>query len=523
VKCIVWSVIVLLICSNVHAMKNDQLVACVDWAYVSLKGCRSCGVPSPPIPQMKTISLSANNRSDLRSFLNDPSHKTLFCLHSGLGLSRSLSGGQIKKNKKPSEQAIKDNRLYKGPLASNYVTCNNKREPYPWLNVKKYLFTGGNLVTRNIRHNKVVAKELANFFSAAAYNQFDVYDVISKRWPEEFIADIYQASVDDDPLCEAPAGNVWDLMSSVLSCDDELLSFSSSADGVAYAISLDRAQDSLLLLKDKEGEVLVLAHDADPVVKTVFSKNNAVLVAVSSGFLNNCSVWDVETGKEKTILFCVQDIVSAMAVSDDGFLVALFGEYTTDMSKTLSLWNSKIGSFVANIDDSSMPDLASLEFSADRRWLVGRVANKLDYLLLWKIDVYHKRLIPITQYGPFSACAFTASGNLAAFADFEGNVYVLDTHDHTEKIKIKEFVGGIIRVLLFDPCSNVILFARVYDTGVVYSLWDFETKYTKDFFLIPSVNNAPATEFTSITFNDSANKLLLGASNFFVFGDWIRR
>jgi hypothetical protein len=508
-------------------MELNRSIVPSDWAYVLLKKCKKCGVRKPVIPQIKTVSLLVESKSSLDSFFNDPVNKSLYCPHSGLGIYRALSSFGTKENEKKFDEVVEDNRLYKGPLGKNYSASDEKIKMYPWFNVKRTLFTGDNLLVGNVRHNKVVAQELCNFFLMAECNQFDAHGIVSKRWPKEFIADIYQASLYNDSLCEQPEIDVCDLMASTLSYEDSLLFFAMSNDGLTCAVSLNRAQDNLLLLKNKAPELLVLAGGSSPIVKAVFSKNNAVLVTVSSGFLNDCSIWDVKTGKEKLILFCVQDIVSTLAVSDDGSLVALFGWNLKDSLRTLNLWDGQKGKCIASVKDSSMPDLASLEFGPNNKWLVGKVIDELDYLLLWIVDVTNEQLVPITQWGPFSACAFSPFGHLAACADYEGRIYVLDIYNNAERIKAKEFVGGIVRVLLFDPLLPIaqnILFARVYDSGVVYSVWDFGTNSKKDFFLIPSSDSASATEFTSITFSESyPHKLLLGASNAFVLGDWIRR
>lgn len=522
---ILFFTLCVLFCNNIGTMEQGRSIMPSDWAYVLLRGCKKCGVEKPLIPQIKTVSLSVKNKSDLDLFFNDPINKSLYCPHSGLGLYKALSSFDGKENKKTCDDAVEDTPLYKVVFDKNcYIPGYNKIKKNPWLNVKKCLFTGGDLLTANIRHDKSIAQKLYDFFSVAEQNQFDFYNVISKRWSEEFIADIYQAAA-DDYLDEESSIDACTIMSSILDFDDTLLSFAVSHDGLTSAISLNRSQSGLFLLKNKEPEVLMLGDCFYPVIKTVFSKNSAVLVTVSSGLLNNCTVWDVKTGKEEAIMFCAQDNVSAVAVSDDGSLVALFGRTGDGVFKTLNLWNSKGGVFIASIDNVSMPDLVSLEFSADKKWLFGRARHELDCVFLWKVDIQNKKLIPVTEYGALSACAFASSGNLVAFADYEGDIYVLDTYENSERIKIKEFFGGTVRVIVFDTYNpNNIFLARVYGNGVVYSVWNFIAKIKKDFFFIPSLNNASAKEFTSITLSEGfPSKLLLGSSNAFVLGDWIRK
>src|SRR5690606_16152293 len=208
-----------------------------------------------------------------------------------------------------------------------------------------------------------------------------------------------------------------------------------------------------------------------------------------------CIVWDSEHEKLKQNINSAGAIISALAVSKNGdCLVLVTG--TDGRNKKLTLFDIENNSVIASID-GDFPELQSLEIDGNEKLIIGKIGGVGEpYVLLWLINAKDKKLQPIVNYGKISAVGYSSACDLMVIANYNADIYMFDCLNCMKEPLAETSGYGIIRAISFDPKDRYILIGSVYSDATVFSCSNFCD--TKDFFLIPSIASACATEFTSI-------------------------
>jgi WD40 repeat protein len=163
-------------------------------------------------------------------------------------------------------------------------------------------------------------------------------------------------------------------------------------------------------------ELLSLEGHADGVIGVSFSSDSRLLASASSD--KTIRIWDVKTGRARSILKGHSGPVRAVAFSPNGRLLV-----SASADETLSLWDVETGGKRETLKGHS-DTVYDVAFSPDARCIASVSAD--GKVKLWGVTDGRARVTPYSVPGTVKAIAFMRDGQRLACATAGGHVKLLD-------------------------------------------------------------------------------------------------
>lgn len=225
----------------------------------------------------------------------------------------------------------------------------------------------------------------------------------------------------------------------------------------------------------------ILAGHSDEIACLVFSPNGKYLASGCADYSehtnksNDTSIrlWNVQTGRQKTILTGHTGGVACIAFSPDGQMIASGSE-----DNTIRLWDTNTGQHIKTLEGHT-GGVACVVFSPDGKMLASGSRNsenredkKTDYTIrLWDVNTGNQKYILSGHTGRILSVVFSPDGQTLKSGSQDGSIRVWDTlkgkHIHS--------LWGYFKFQSVAFSTDVRLAATYSRNGTIL-LWDISKK-----------------------------------------------
>jgi hypothetical protein len=437
--------------------------------------------------------------------------------------------------KKTASHNESDIKKYNGPLLLEHKNYKQKEIASVRINPKKCLFMGNYNSIEQGYDNKIIQKKIIRFGKSLNKGKFNIYEfydlLLKKRFDQHVIdsflatdlnsADVKEDAIDQDENIFFNRENNAEQINVLKNLQQHNISISTFAvsnDGLIAIVGFNCHKNNLFLF-NQDGKITLLEGHIHPVTQVQFNNKGTLCVTSTCGSVDNCIVWSMQHRKQFSRLVGQDFGISNLAINIYGEFVVSLGTIVVNGEnfKRLIVWNVFSEDIIADTI-GSIPDLESIVFCNDSTYIMGKAADQYQQIYLWKINAEKKSLdLFLNEY--FSAVTFDHSNMSAAIADYEGKVRIFDVYNTLIRTDSIQSFNGIIRTMLFNKASTVLLLAGVSMRGTVFSVWNIIINTKKDIFFVESIPTCPSTFFSFVRLNEEEDKVLLCSSSCFIIGE----
>ncbi|MDE0088205.1 MAG: LpqB family beta-propeller domain-containing protein [Candidatus Poribacteria bacterium] len=231
--------------------------------------------------------------------------------------------------------------------------------------------------------------------------------------------------------------------------DRDLEKVQYSPDGKIFACSEDYGEATVLLFDADTGELL---HDlkmpghAEWVTGFQFSPDGQRLAVKTE---NEIYFWDVNTGELEKTITGYSDVVSSVAYSPNGRILA-------SLHDTVRFWDLDTQKLIKTLTAETLSvkgSIRAIAYSPDGETLACGIMDKT--IVLWSVSKWEKRGVLEGHTKGVSSVAFSPDGQTLASGSWDGAIQLWNAHTG-EHLKTFDRHASYVSTVLFSPNGQIL-------------------------------------------------------------------